>query len=428
MRATLRRDAPAIEQHQIVGPLRGQIEVVRHHQHAEAAFAARAQHLEEADLMLQVEHCGGFVEHEIAGLLRQHTGEQHAASLAAAQSVQSPLGEVLRIHCSQCRQDRGAIRARLRHACAQFDGLVDAEGEARLDLPRQKADALRAGPRAELLEAGVVDLHAGTLAGGKQATQRARQGALAGTVGAQQAEKATGLERQIDSVEHGAAAITRSQRAPDECHESTMIAAYNGGMTVVQAPADLLRRRLIEAQQTYAALGDEFIAVVEQAAALGIEALHQLKGGIYILGNGGSAADAQHWAAELVGRYLTERDPLNVHALTVNSSTFTALVNDYPPEEVFERQVRAHVGPGDLLLAISTSGNSENVLRAVRAAKIRGARVVGVTGKDGGKLASMCDLAFVAPSSDTPRIQEAHLLFGHCFCELVEAAFTPSED
>ena len=90
--------------------------------------------------------------------------------------------------------------------------------------------------------------------------------------------------------------------------------------------------------------------------------------------------------------------------------------------------MRAHVGPGDLLLAISTSGNSENVLRAVRAAKIRGARVVGVTGKDGGKLAPICDLAFVAPSSDTPRIQEAHLLFGHCFCELVEAAFTPSAD
>jgi len=203
-----------------------------------------------------------------------------------------------------------------------------------------------------------------------------------------------------------------------------MIAAYNAAMTAVHAPADLIRQRLNQAQQTYSALGDDFVEVVDAAAQLGIEALQRTRGAIFILGNGGSAADAQHWAAELVGRYLTERDPLNVHALTVNSSTFTALVNDYPPEEVFERQVRAHVGPGDLLLAISTSGNSENVLRAVRAAKIRGAKVVGVTGKDGGKLAPACDLAFVAPSKDTPRIQEAHLLFGHCFCELVEAAFT----
>ena len=147
-------------------------------------------------------------------------------------------------------------------------------------------------------------------------------------------------------------------------------------------------------------------------------------GGVYLVGNGGSAADAQHWAAELVGRYLTERDPLNVHALTVNSSTFTALVNDYPPEEVFERQVRAHVCEGDLLMAISTSGNSENILLATRAAQDRGARVFGVTGKDGGKLAPLADAAMIAPSSDTPRIQEVHLLFGHLWCELVEQAFT----
>lgn len=184
----------------------------------------------------------------------------------------------------------------------------------------------------------------------------------------------------------------------------------------------ILRQRLQEAQQTYLALGDEFISVVQQAANLAIDALRG-EGGVYLAGNGGSAADAQHWAAELVGRYLLERDPLNVHALTTNTSTFTALVNDYSPEEVFERQVRAHVRTGDVFLAISTSGNSENILRAVIAAKRQGAKVVGVTGKDGGKLRALCDVAFVAPSSDTPRIQEAHLLFGHCFCEIVEAAF-----
>ncbi|MCP4094396.1 MAG: SIS domain-containing protein [Planctomycetes bacterium] len=184
----------------------------------------------------------------------------------------------------------------------------------------------------------------------------------------------------------------------------------------------ILHQRLKEAQQTYLALGDSFVEEVQQAANLAIDALRG-EGGVYLAGNGGSAADAQHWAAELVGRYLLERDPLNVHALTVNSSTYTALVNDYPAEEVFERQVRAHVRTGDVFIAISTSGNSENILRAVAAARRQGAKIVGVTGKDGGKLRFLCDVAFVAPSNDTPRIQEAHLLFGHCFCEIVEAAF-----
>jgi D-sedoheptulose 7-phosphate isomerase len=189
--------------------------------------------------------------------------------------------------------------------------------------------------------------------------------------------------------------------------------------TMTSSSDAILRLRLQQAQQTYLALGDDFIAVVQQAANLAIDALRG-EGGVYLAGNGGSAADAQHWAAELVGRYLLERNPLNVVALTTNSSTYTALVNDYPPEEVFERQVRAHVRSGDLFVAISTSGNSENILRAVSAAKRQGAKVVGVTGKDGGKLRALCDVVFIAPSADTPRIQEAHLLFGHCFCELVE--------
>jgi D-sedoheptulose 7-phosphate isomerase len=192
-----------------------------------------------------------------------------------------------------------------------------------------------------------------------------------------------------------------------------------------QQTAPVVARRLKEAQAVYAALGEDFVGVVERAAELAITALRS-GGGVYLAGNGGSAADAQHWAAELVGRYLTEREPLNVHALTVNSSTYTALVNDYPPDDVFERCVRAHVREGDVFVAISTSGNSENILRAVAAAKARGAMVLGVTGKDGGKLAPLCDEAFIAPSKDTPRIQEAHLLFGHCWCELVEAAFTPA--
>lgn len=186
-------------------------------------------------------------------------------------------------------------------------------------------------------------------------------------------------------------------------------------------PEALLRQRLQEAQQTFAALGEDFLRVVQQAADFAIDALRG-EGGVFFAGNGGSAADAQHWAAELVGRYLLDRKPLNAAAFTTNSSTYTALVNDYPPEEVFERQVLAHVRAGDLFVAISTSGNSENILRAARAARRVGAKVVGVTGKDGGELPSLCDVTFIAPSSQTPRIQEAHLLFGHCFCELVESA------
>ena len=188
-------------------------------------------------------------------------------------------------------------------------------------------------------------------------------------------------------------------------------------------PRNLLEQRVKEAQEAYLRLDEHFLTQVQAAANWAIDSLAG-GGGVYLIGNGGSAADAQHWAAELVGRYLTERDPLNVHALTVNSSTYTALVNDYPPEEVFERQVRAHVREGDVLMAISTSGNSENILLAARAAQQRGARVFGVTGKDGGKLAPVADGAMIAPSADTPRIQEIHLLFGHLWCELVDPPCT----
>ncbi len=186
-------------------------------------------------------------------------------------------------------------------------------------------------------------------------------------------------------------------------------------------PKALARSRLVEAQAAYAELGDEFLEAVATAAEWAQDTL-RAGGGVFLLGNGGSAADAQHWAAELVGGYLEGGQPLNVLALTTNSSTLTALVNDYPAEEVFERQVRAHVGEGDLLVAISTSGESDNVLRAVAAAKEQGAKAFGVTGNGGGRLAAACNAAFISPSSDTPRIQETHLLFGHCWCELVERA------
>ncbi len=186
-----------------------------------------------------------------------------------------------------------------------------------------------------------------------------------------------------------------------------------------ETAATLLSRRLAEAQAAYAALGPGFLGAVERAAEMALKTL-RAGGGIFLAGNGGSAADAQHWAAELVGRYLKDRRPLDVQALTVNSSAVTALVNDYPPEALFERQVRAHVKSGDLFVAISTSGRSENILRAARAARELGARVLGVTGRDGGALAPLCDLSVCAPTEDTPRTQEVHLLFGHLWCELIE--------
>lgn len=389
-------------------------------QRAQAIRAAFPDAAEDRGLMLQVQHGRWFIEHQIAGLLSKHACQQDAASLATAQ-----FGEATAAQRHGVNRAQGFIHgfglACAGHAAAERDGFFDREGETGFDFLRQKADAL--GALARVPGAQALPLQR-DLRASKQADQSPRQGALAGTVRTEHAQHLASFEAQIEAAQHRASAVSGAHVSSDQCHRRWMIAAYNGRMSLSAPTSELVRQRLQQAQQTYAALGEDFVKVVEQAAEWGIEALQRAKGGIYILGNGGSAADAQHWAAELVGRYLTERDPLNVHALTVNSSTFTALVNDYPPEEVFERQVRAHVGPGDLLLAISTSGNSENVLRAVRAAKIRGARVVGVSGKSGGKLAPICDLTFIAPSEDTPRIQEAHLLFGHCFCELVEQAFT----
>jgi D-sedoheptulose 7-phosphate isomerase len=141
---------------------------------------------------------------------------------------------------------------------------------------------------------------------------------------------------------------------------------------------------------------------------------------LLICGNGGSAADAQHLASEFVNRYLLERPPLPALALTTDSSTITSIANDYTFDDIFSKQVKALGLEGDILLAISTSGESENVLRAVRAAKTQGIYTVGLTGKDGGKLAPLADTSLVVRSDVTARIQEAHILVGHILCQLVD--------
>ena len=143
-------------------------------------------------------------------------------------------------------------------------------------------------------------------------------------------------------------------------------------------------------------------------------------GRVYFIGNGGSAADAQHLATELVGRF-EEENRLPAMALTTDSSVLTALSNDFGFDQVFSRQVEALARPGDLLVAISTSGNSPNILAAARQARSQGVAVLGLSGKDGGPLEGLCDLCLVVPSSRTCRIQEGHILIGHILCEIVEA-------
>ena len=147
-----------------------------------------------------------------------------------------------------------------------------------------------------------------------------------------------------------------------------------------------------------------------------------LEGGgtVYFCGNGGSAADAQHWATELSGRFLVKRPALAAIALTTNTSALTAIGNDYGFEHVFSRQLEGLGAPGDVLVAISTSGRSRNVLEAVRAAHALGMTVIGVTGLPGRGFARSCDHALVTPSDHTPRIQEGHAVMGHALCDLVE--------
>lgn len=143
-------------------------------------------------------------------------------------------------------------------------------------------------------------------------------------------------------------------------------------------------------------------------------------GKLLVCGNGGSAADAQHIAAELVGRFLKERRPLPAIALHVNTSSLTAIGNDYHYDQVFVREVLAHGRNGDVLLALSTSGNSKNVVNAVRAAREKGMKVISLTGASGGQLKEVSDITLCVPSNSTPRIQEMHILLGHIICELVE--------
>lgn len=177
-------------------------------------------------------------------------------------------------------------------------------------------------------------------------------------------------------------------------------------------------------QRTLATMLPAILGAAQHMAAV-------LKAGNKVLacGNGGSAADAQHFAAELTGRYERERPGLAGIALTTDTSALTAIANDYSYEQVFSKQVQALVRPGDLLLAISTSGNSANVIRAIEAAHQGGASVIALTGKDGGKMAAMQkagDFELRSASNVTARVQETHLVFLHCLCDLTDEILFPA--
>jgi len=148
---------------------------------------------------------------------------------------------------------------------------------------------------------------------------------------------------------------------------------------------------------------------------------------VLFCGNGGSAADAQHLAAEFSGRFYYDRPPLPSEALHVNTSYLTAVANDYSYDEVYSRIVRGSGREGDVLIGLSTSGNSKNVIRAFEAANEKGIITVAFTGESGGKMRNIVDFLIRVPSSDTPRVQEAHVLIGHIICEMVESSIFPKE-
>lgn len=165
---------------------------------------------------------------------------------------------------------------------------------------------------------------------------------------------------------------------------------------------------------------------IEAAAKMFIET-YSKKNKIIAFGNGGSASDAQHLVGELVGRFKIERKGLAAIALTTDSSVVTAIANDYGYDQVFERQIEANANKGDVVFGISTSGNSPNVLNAIKRAKKIGCKTIGLTGKDGGKLKDLCDISIVVPSDNTPRIQEAHITIIHILCDILDQEIKKNE-
>mgnify|MGYP001588313256 CR=1 FL=1 len=174
-------------------------------------------------------------------------------------------------------------------------------------------------------------------------------------------------------------------------------------------------QRMVEAMRD----DPEIMETIARAART-IAETFKAGGAVLAFGNGGSAADAQHIAGELVGRFALDRKGLRAAALTADSSVVTSIGNDYGFEAIFSRQIEALGKPGDIALALSTSGNSPDIIRAAQCARATGLTVIGLSGRGGGKMSGVCDILIVVPSDETPRIQEGHALIYHILCGLVE--------
>lgn len=194
------------------------------------------------------------------------------------------------------------------------------------------------------------------------------------------------------------------------------------------ASIESIKQHILDSIELKQALLTETAADIAKASEIMVECL-QNQGTILSCGNGGSASDAQHFSAELINRFERERPPLSALALSTDTSTLTSIANDYDYDLVFSKQVEALGRSGDVLLAISTSGNSANVMQAIASAQRKGLKVVALTGKDGGKIASMLksdDIEVRIPHSRTMRIQECHILAIHCFCDQIDEALFPN--
>ena len=185
---------------------------------------------------------------------------------------------------------------------------------------------------------------------------------------------------------------------------------------------EMIHREMLSHQEVLSKTIESLQSHIYTACIITTEAL---KNGnkILLCGNGGSAADAQHIAAELSGRYKVERRGLPGIALTTDTSVLTAVGNDYGFDHIYERQVQALAQPGDVLIGISTSGHSKNVVRALNLARAMGCKTIGLSGRDGGVMHEFCDVNIVVPSNDTPRIQEMHIMIGHIICQGIDNSY-----
>lgn len=191
-----------------------------------------------------------------------------------------------------------------------------------------------------------------------------------------------------------------------------------------------IKSNFTESIQTKIAASEQISSAIEHAGLIMVQCLLSGKK-ILSCGNGGSAGDAQHFSAELLNRYETERPSLPAIALTTDSSTITSIANDYHYDEIFSKQLRALGNSGDVLLAISTSGNSKNVIKAIETAVSRDIPIIALTGKDGGDIAGLLgenDVEIRVPSSRTARIQEVHLLVIHCLCDIIDSTLFPQAE